>query len=518
MALTDTAPTEADDDQAAPAVVDRPTPVGLEAVLSSTNHVILGRVMVGFALLFLAVDLVLAGLLQLDVAADGIFAGDFLNRLLPNHAMGILLEGLLPLFLGLAFIVVPAQVGAPKIAFPRAAALSVWVWVLSAVTFGVTVAADGSYGGTDFKLSRLGNLSVGGMMVALLIASVCVVTTVFSLRPPGMGLNRVPFFSFSMVVAGSIWLLTLPIALGAIVTGHITSATPPTLAQVTFQEGLSFLFNQPAAYMALIPLFGIALDAVAHLSGAEQRFRGLVLTFIGLAGLLAFGGWAQGELARNTALWTTMAVLIAIPYLGLFGAMIDTLLRGRPKVASPIAFSVLGTLIALLAVLSGVILAINSTGTDTLFDLSDAAIANGQYYLIVGAALLGVFAGLYYWGRQSWGDNLPEASGSGLAPLVTLGALLFGVPLVVEGLTTPSDSAVQVFAGITFAGAAILAACVLILLLTGLGVLFASRRDDDLLADPWGDARTLEWATEIDDDLVVSSAYPLSASDEGSDD
>jgi cytochrome c oxidase subunit 1 len=519
MALTDTAPTDADDTEVDSTPIERPAPVGLEAVLGTTGHVVLGRVLVGFSLLFLAADLLLGALVQLEVAGDGIFERALIERLVPNHLLGILLEGLLPLLLGLAFIVVPAQLGAPKIAFPRAAALAVWLWLLSAITFGVAVAADGSYGGTDFKLSRLGNIATGGMMLALMVASVCVVTTVFSLRPAGMRLERVPFFSFSMLVAGSIWLLTLPTGMALVVTGHITRATSSTLLVVTFQDGLSYLFLQPAAYIVVIPILGIALDAVAHLSGTQQRFRGVVLTLIGLAGLMSYGGWATTEIARNTGLWTTMAVLIALPLVGILGAIADTMMRGRPKVASPVAFSVLAVMLAALAAVAGIILAVNTSGQSTLFDLSDPAIANGQYYLIVGATILGAIGGLYYWARQAWGDSLPASSGNGLAPLATLGAMLFGLPLVIEGLTNPGNSTIQVLAGITLAGAVILALCVLLVLATGLMILSGSRRGDDLLADPWGDGATLEWSESIDSDLVVSSAYPLSSADyDGSED
>ncbi len=129
-------------------------------------------------------------------------------------------------------------------------------------------------------------------MVALMVAAVCVATTVLTCRPMGMRLGDVPFFSFSMLVASIIWLLSLPSAVAHITLGHITHATPSTLLARTFGVGLEWLFHQPAMYALCIPILGIALDVVVHLTGGQHRFRGVILFFIGLYGFLSFGAWA----------------------------------------------------------------------------------------------------------------------------------------------------------------------------------------------------------------------------------
>ena len=125
-----------------------------------------------------------------------------------------------PLFVGIATVVVPMQVGATNIAFPRAAHGAVWQFMIGAGITVVSVVAGGGWGALDgvssgerdaIALTLVGTALV---IVSLLVASICIATTVVSLRTAGMNLLRVPLFAWSMLVTTSVWLLTLPIALG----------------------------------------------------------------------------------------------------------------------------------------------------------------------------------------------------------------------------------------------------------------------------------------------------------------
>jgi len=185
MALTESPP----EITAAPAV-DEPIgetprtsePTALERVLGSGQHAVIGRVFVAGSLLFLLAALVISALGDLDEATDhGVFEPDAAARLFANHQIALLLVGILPLLIGIAFCVVPKQIGSPSLAFPRAAAAAAWTWLGSAIVFVVAVAADGSYGGESTEVARLGNVAVGGLIVALSLATICLAVTVLTL-------------------------------------------------------------------------------------------------------------------------------------------------------------------------------------------------------------------------------------------------------------------------------------------------------------------------------------------------
>jgi len=489
----------------------RPEPTTAEIVLGATDHHVIGRLFVGFSLAFLAFHLVIAALSNVQLAADGDFLDSGIaGRFALNSPLGLLLSGVLPLFVGLGIIVVPRQLGSPAISFARGAALSFWLWALSSIIFIISLLADGSYGGQNTELARLGNVAVGGLLVSLCIGIVCIAVTVLCLRPAGMGLAEVPFFSWSMLVAATVWITTLPSVLSHVVLGHIVKPTPTDLAETTYR-GMGWLLSQPSVYVALIPVLGFAADAVATSVGGRQRFRGAVHGLIALAGLLSFGAWAQTAESRETFIWVAVTAAFALPLLGLLGALADTVRAGKPKLVSPLIFAVLSLLVALLAALTGLLQSIDTAGSGQLVGFESGSLALGQLYLVVGVAVIGGLGGATYWAMQTWGNPLPDTVGKGIATLAALGAVLLGVPLVIRGLLFANDSGISTapFAGAAAAGAALLALAVLALLGAGMKARSETGRGDELLPDPWGGAGTLEWASDAVRARTVESAYPV---------
>ena len=153
MALTQTRPST--EQPGSVSGGDPAAPSGFEEVIGSGDHVVLGRVFIGFSFFYLALSalgLLLAGIDGLS--DDGIFGLPV--ALWSSAPVAFVLLGAVPLLLGLAIHVVPSQVGSPSIAFPRAAALSLWGWVVSSGIFLVGVALDGGIGGEDLESSPLG--------------------------------------------------------------------------------------------------------------------------------------------------------------------------------------------------------------------------------------------------------------------------------------------------------------------------------------------------------------------------
>ena len=182
---------------------------------------------IGASALFLLLTVVvgvLLGIERITVDELEVLGNDHVLQFFSLYRVGLTFLVVLPFFLGLATAIVPLQVGASSIAFPRAAAAALWTWIGGAVLLLISYAIDGgpvAAPNLDPEAIALGVLGLGLVVLGLLMASVCVVTTVFALRPVRMSLRQVPPFAWSMVVAGVIWLLSLPVLMAGLVLAYL---------------------------------------------------------------------------------------------------------------------------------------------------------------------------------------------------------------------------------------------------------------------------------------------------------
>src|SRR6516165_7603099 len=186
MALTQS---RSDVPAASQAQADDLRPTGFAGVLGSGDHKVVGRLFIATSLLFLLVSEVLGLIVNYDQVSPG--SHKLLNSgnafgYTTSHVVGVVFAGLIPLFLGVALVVVPLQIGSRAIAFPRAAALGFWTWLTGVVLIGVAYGIDGGPGGGRATGVDLWALAFIMAIAGLLLASICVITTVFTLRAPGM--------------------------------------------------------------------------------------------------------------------------------------------------------------------------------------------------------------------------------------------------------------------------------------------------------------------------------------------
>ena len=518
MALTETRPETVV--SAEPAPRTEPTPV--EKVLGSGDHKTVGRIFIGASLLFAVIDLAIAGLANLQTASgDSLLEVTAANRLALNHPISLMLCAALPLILGLAIYIVPLQVGSPTIAFPRAAAMSLWGWLGGTVLFSVALIVKGSYGGSSREMTRLGHVSVGLLTVSLLVGIVCVMVTVLSNRVAGMTIGRVPFFSFSMLVTGALWLATLPPVVAIITVWQIRRPSPSDLEAGAY-PALEWLFHQPALYILAIPVLGIMLDISSAVSGQRQAAYGVMQGAIVAFGAFTFGSWAQGEVGRNTVLWVVSSAVIALPVLIVLGGSLDTLRRGAKSVSPGVVLAFISMLVLLLATLVGAFLGLNTAGKGSLtsalaggFGGSGPGLAVAQFYLAVAASLIAATAALFHWGSRIWAGGLPKAAGLAIAPLALIGGIAFGAGHGILGATTPNASTSQNLAGVSGVGSLVLAVALLGAFMAVLAAVKAHLSGNS--AESEDDGGTLEWlaasppvAGNFEEPVSgVESAYPL---------
>jgi cytochrome c oxidase subunit 1 len=222
MTLTEDAPAAAPASSSPPGAA--PASAGLASFLGTGDHKVVGRIWLVASL----VQLVLAGaaalwvaVLRIDTADLATDAPDFFAQAFTFRSIGGAFLFLLPLTIGIATLVVPLQVGAPTIAFPRAAAAAVWTYLFGSLLIVGAYAIDGGPFGSDTDGVRLFIVAFLLVLVALVVAWICIATTVIALRTPGMALTRVPLFAWSTLVAATVWTLVLPVLAGVVLIAYI---------------------------------------------------------------------------------------------------------------------------------------------------------------------------------------------------------------------------------------------------------------------------------------------------------
>ena len=489
-------------------------PSGLAALVGSGDPRTIGKLFVGTSLLFLVASAVagaLVGIEQYDSAGSEILGATTALRVFTLHETTLLFLGVLPLLIGLATAVVPLQVGAATVAFPRASAAAYWVWLVSGGLVLASYAIDGGPYGTELDAVGLYIAGLVTVAVALTIATVSVVTTALTLRAPGMTLRRTPLFSWSMVVGGTVWLLTLPVLGGVLLLTYLDLRYGQQFlgGAAGVYDRVAWLFWQPTLYVAAVPALGIIADVVPVFARRRHQRHSGAMFLLGLAAALGFGAWAQlgtsidGSVAPTPWLydgpWIVVGVVAVVPVLGLLGLWTGTLAKGRAWLGTPLILAQLAGLLVLLGVVAGVATVIED------LELAGTTWMTAQTFLVLTGAVVAGLAGVAFWAPKLYGKLVPDGLTRLGGTLVFLGALVAAVPQAVAGLAfdqgrvvaggvgtvDPGDlDTVEVLDLVSGIGLAVVA---LGLLVAGLA-LSRRRSGEGPGDDPW-DGHTLEWAT-----------------------
>ncbi|MEI2638634.1 MAG: cbb3-type cytochrome c oxidase subunit I [Microthrixaceae bacterium] len=529
MALTETRPSPQTQAQfAAPGE----NAGSVERVIGSGDHLTIGRTFIVAALFFGTLSALGLALSGVDTATENKFLGDSAALVWNSSVIGIILAGALPLLIGLAIYLIPLQVGSAAISFPRSAALSLWTWVIGVLIFAASAVTDGGVGGADADSAKLGNLAVGLMIVALLGATVSIVTTVLTHRPVGMSLARVPLFSWSMLIAAPIWILNLSAALAGVVLGYVSEANAAGLTE-NYDMMIAGLWKAPSVYMLAIPVLGIAGDVTAKVATRRITAYGAAQGLIAAYGVLSFGVWAASTRAVASgawdhnptadqtlifAGWVVLPGLFVLALLGLYG---DTIRRSKLRLSAAGVAGPLSLVLVLGGVLSAALQVVDTLGKGNLVGFGTEQLGVGQGLFLIAAALCGAVGGTAFWGEKLWGHSSDKLARPSVG-LVFAGGGLLGTIAVVQGVLEASEPSTVLYGAMVAITAALLMLGLLIGLLSALGAASAGH------ADPTADdstGLTLEWAFASPPAPAgagfsvpaVSSPYPLLDLREGPD-
>jgi len=496
-----------------------PAATGLASILGTGDHKVVGRIWLLASLL----HLLLAGsaaiwisVQRIDVEQLSTNAPDFFAQAFTFRSIAGAFLFLLPFTIGLATLVVPLQVGAATVAFPRAAAAAAWTYLLGGGLVVAAYAIDGGALGDDTDGVRLFTLAFLLVLVSLVVAWICLATTVIALRPTGMSLRRVPLFAWSILIAGTVWVVNLSVLAGVVLIGYIDLRYGGSTGFITgggaatLYSRIAWVFGQPAVYAFAIPALGIISSVVPVFSDTRLVRHRVAMGLIGAYGALAAGAWALPAFGPDPlpwlyeAPWVAASFAVVVPLLGLFGIWALTLRQGAPRLASPLLFAGASALMLLVGLLAGALQAIEAI--ETLVDegatsLYGTTVTTSVASYVVLAATIAAFGGLVYWAPKVIGRQVSENGARVVALLLLVGTVVWAFPDLISGLlgqsavpgVVPTDNldAIKALDTVSAIGGGLLA-------LAGLafvGVLiggFRSRVEPG--DDPWT-GQTLEWVT-----------------------
>jgi heme/copper-type cytochrome/quinol oxidase subunit 1 len=523
MTILETRPDAPASEPVAAPVAARAEPHPVVDWLTTGDHKKIGRLFVVWALLFALADLVIGALLAFERVDDRgvqILPADTVNQLYSFYGVTLIFCVVVPLLFGLATAIVPLQVGARGIAFPRAAALSFWAWLVGSGVMVGSYLANGGPGGGRSVAVDLFLAAFVVVIAALVLDAVCLATTICTLRAPGMYIDRVPFFAWGVLVSASILILSLPVLVGDVIYLYIDHRYGRLLfgGNLGIPTYIGWALMAPQLFAYTVAAYGYVADSAGTFARARLQKPESVLIGIGLAGLLGFGAWFQPGFypsVGHSFLAKVVAIGAILPPLLVLGAVGLTMKSGRPSPGSPLFFGVAALLIALAGAAIGVLLPFPG------LELAGTVYGFAQLNLVAYGAVLAGLGGLAYWGPKLWGRRVSEAAFRGLALLGLLGAALIGIPDVILGFLKQPAGTVSNFDiggpvgflnALSGIGYVVMALVVLgVLAQAGRGFVRGPVAGDD----PW-QGQTLEWATtspppdgNFAEPPVVSSATPV---------
>lgn len=400
--------------------------------MTTTDHKKIGRLYFITTMFFFCFGGILALIIRAELAYPGLQFVHYetYNQLFTMHGTIMLLMFATPLFSGFANYIMPLQIGAPDVAFPRLNMFAYWLYVfgsLIACSGFLTPSGAASFGWFAYAplSNSINSPGVGGDLwimglyllgLSTILGSVNFITTIITLRTPGMTMFRMPIFCWNILVTSIMALMAFPVLSAGLLVlesdrilgTHVLDAANggPILWQHLF-----WFFGHPEVYVLALPFFGIVTEVIPVFSRKPVfGYVGLVFATLAIGGL-SMTVWAHHMFvtgAVSLPFFSFMTFLIAVPTGVKFFNWIGTMWGGSISFDPPMLF-VIGFMVTFLfGGLTGIILA--SPPMD--FNTSDTYFVVAHFhYTLFGTVVFAMFAGYYYWWPKITGRMLDPTWG-----------------------------------------------------------------------------------------------------------
>ena len=491
--------------------------------ITTTDHKTIGYLYLITSFIFFLMGGVMALIIRAQLFEPGlqvVQTDEQYNQLFTMHGTIMLLAFATPLFAGFTNVLMPLQIGAPDVAFPRLNALAYWFYLFGSlimVSGFLTPGGAASFGwfayspltSATYSPGLGGNLWVVGLALSgfgTIMGAVNFITTIVTMRAPGMTMFRMSIFCWTALATSILVLMAFPVlaaalfglAMDRILQGHIYDAA--TGGALLWQH-LFWFFGHPEVYIIALPFFGIISEVLPVFSRKPIfGYKTLIYATIAIAAL-SVTVWAHHMYVTGAVLlpfFSLMTMLIAVPTGVKIFNWIGTMWRGSLTFESPILFAIGFLITFTFGGLTGVILA--SPPLD--FHVSDSYFVVAHFhYVVFGTVVFAMFAGFYFWWPKWTGKMLNDRLGHWHFWLLFIGfhmTFLIQHWLGVIGMPRryatylPSDGFTWMNQ-LSSIGSAVLAISMLPFFLN---VYITARNAPKVTVDdPWGFGRSLEWAT-----------------------
>jgi cytochrome c oxidase subunit 1 len=530
-----------------PAAKAAPAETGIWSWITTVDHKRIGVMYFWVSFCFFLIGGLEALLVrtQLIVPDNNFVSAEVFNQLFTTHAVTMVFLALMPLTAAFFNYLIPLQIGARDVAFPRLNALSFWIYffggmylLFSMVTLNMPNAGWFAYANLTTKTYSPGlnvDFYVLGLQIVGLssfISSINFIVTILNMRAPGMRLMRMPIFTWmslitQVLLATAMGIVT--VALTQLLFDRFYGASfynVPQGGDPVLWQHLFWMFGHPEVYILILPIFGMVSEVLPTFS-RKPLFGYNVMVFSGvLIGWLGWGVWSHHMFAVGLgpiadSFFAVSTLLIAIPTGIKIFNWLGTLWGGSLRFTSAMLFAVAFIAMFTIGGISGVMHSVAPSDlqqTDTYFVVAHI------HYVFFGGTVLGLYAGIYYWFPKFFGRMLDEKLGQAHFWLTLIGMNLTFFPMHFLGLYGMPRRIFTYADGLGLNGMNMVATLGSYLLGAGTLILFgnmiwAARRGKISGPNPWG-ASTLEWAIPSPPPVynfreipVVHSRMPLWESD-----
>ncbi len=454
--------------------------------------------------------------------------GDNMGYLPPHHydqvftAHGVIMIFFvaMPLVTGLMNFVVPLQIGARDVAFPFLNNFSFWMTTAGAVLVMVSLFLGEFSTAGWLALSNLGNQNPGVGLdyyiwslqiagVGTTLSGINLLVTIVKMRAPGMGMMKMPVFTWTSLCTNALIVASFPILTAALVLMSLdryagTNFFTNTLGgNPMLYVNLIWIWGHPEVYILILPAFGIFSEVVATFSRKRLfGYTSMVYATVCIT-ILSYLVWlhhffTMGSGASVNSFFGITTMIISIPTGAKIFNWLFTMYRGRIRFTVPMLWTIGFMVTFAIGGMTGVLLAVPPAD----FVLHNSLFLIAHFHnVIIGGVLFGLMAGINYWFPKAFGYKLDEFWGKCSFWFWLVGFYVAFMPLYVLGLMGVTrrvnhfeDPSLQIWFVIAACGAALIAAGIGCFLLQLIVSYLKREQLRDVTGDPW-DGRTLEWAT-----------------------
>ncbi|QBK25939.1 cytochrome aa3 quinol oxidase subunit I [Ureibacillus thermophilus] len=458
---------------------------------------------------------------QLAVPDNKLLDPQHYNEVFSTHGIIMIIFMAMPFIFAFMNLVVPLQIGARDVAFPRLNAISFWLFAAGAMLFNISFVIGGSpdagwtsyfpLAGTEFSESVGTNYYMIAIQISgigSLMTGINMITTILKMRAPGMTLMKMPMFTWASFMACVIIIFAFPVLTIALLMGT-TDRLFATNFFTSTNGGMDMLWanffwvwGHPEVYILILPAFGIYSEVISTFSGRNlYGYKSMVGSMV-IISLLSFLVWTHhfftmGQGALTNSIFSISTMAIAVPTgVKIFNWLL-TMWKGKIRFTVPMLYSIGFIPLFTVGGVTGVMLAMSAA--DYQYHNTMFLVAHFHNTIIPGV-VFAMLAGLTYYWPKMFGFMLNERIGKWGFWFLSIGFVLAFFPMYITGLngqarrmyTYSEATGFGTLNFVAFIGAGLMAISFCIIVFN---IIYSFKNSPrNVGEDPWN-ARTLEWAT-----------------------